>query len=44
MPKSVRIMPFGPRRSVNAMLLVKGGEMRGRIVMPLTAILSHAGM
>lgn len=32
MPKNFRRMPLGPRERVRAMLLVKGGEMRGSVV------------
>ena len=44
MPKSVRIMPLGPKRSVSAILLVKGGEIRGRIVIALMMNFTQAGM
>lgn len=36
-------MPLGPNNRVRAILLVKGGEMRGRIVIALKANLSHVG-
>ena len=36
-------MPLGPSKRVKAILLVKGGEIRGRMVMALNANLSQVG-
>ena len=42
-PKAVKIMPLGPKQSVNAILDVKGGEISGRSVTALIKKVSHFG-
>ena len=42
-PKNCSRIPLGPKESVSAMLLVKGGEIRGRIVTPPITSFSHPG-
>ena len=41
--KAVRMMPFGPKQSVSAILDVKGGEISGRSVTALIKKVSHFG-
>ena len=43
-PKAVRMMPFGPKQSVSAILDVKGGEISGRSVTALIKKVSHFGI
>jgi hypothetical protein len=42
-PKALSNIPFGPRAKVREILLVKGGEMRGRIVTAPNSALKNAG-
>ena len=43
MPKAFNNIPFGPRAKVREILLVKGGEMRGRMVTAPNSALKKPG-